>query len=239
MTPLVALRSCIEDEPGQRLLIGNLLGGFFRTVLLADGGGEGLRLFRAHPVHLVVTDLKLPGGNGLDLIELVRRQDRDLPILVISASTATGDLLTAARLRLVDYLVKPITPARLKEALERAAVDLLAAGRLVVPLDAQTSYCLADGCLRGDGETVLLTPRERVLLELLLNHRDRWLSSGRLIAALYGDRGRGGEESLKALLLRLRRKLGAAVIVNRYGVGYRLVWPQPAPVPDELDPRGD
>lgn len=243
MKPLAALRPltvlCVDHEPMQRLLIGTLLEGFFRTVLLANGGGEALRLFQAQPVHLVVADLELPGPGGLDLIESIRRQDRDLPILVISASTATADLLVAVRLRLVDYLVKPITPGRLREALVRAATDLLAAGRLSVRLDPHTSYCLADGCLRGDRGTVPLTPRERVLLELLLNHRDQWLCSARLIGALNGDRGRGGEDSLKGLILRLRRKLGAAAIENRYGVGYRLTLPESDPGRNGTAPSGD
>ena len=135
--------------------------------------------------------------------------------------------LAATRLRLVDYLVKPLVWDTLRTCLERSAEDLCAQGRLFVRLDADTLYSKVDGSLRRGNESISLTPREQALLHLLVQHGDEWLSTERLIAALFTDFDRGSEAALKNLVRRLRHKLGPEAIANRYGVGYRLQrWPK-------------
>ncbi|WP_295456361.1 response regulator transcription factor [uncultured Thiodictyon sp.] len=212
----------VEDDPMQRTVTSEWLLSFFNNVRMAENSEDGLRLFAEGPVHLVITDLKMPGMNGLELAAAIRRQDRTVPILMLSAYTETADLLAAARLHLVDYLLKPLSWERLKAALECAALGLLAEGRVFVQLDADTTYCVADGCLHRLEQRIPLTLRERALLDLLAAHRGQWLSKQRLLDRLYGATDTGSEASLKNVILRLRHKIGTDAIVNRYGVGYRL-----------------
>ena len=226
MKPLAMLRHLtalyVEDDPMQRTVTSEWLLSFFGQVRMAETSEEGLRLFGEEPVHLVITDLKMPGMNGLELAAAIRRQDRTVPILMFSAYTETADLLAATRLHLVDYLLKPLSWERLKAALECAALGLLAEGREFVQLDADTTYCVAEGCLYRLAERIPLTPGERALLDVLAAHRGQWLSTQRLLGALYAQNETGSEASLKNLILRLRQKIGADAILNRYGVGYRL-----------------
>jgi len=217
---LIALH--VEDDPEQREALSDLLRIFFRDVVTAADGVEGLRLYRAQPIQFVIADLKLPGMSGLELAGAIRQQDRHIPILLMSAFTETADLLAATRLNLIDYLVKPFAWDTLKNCLERCAENLCAEGRLFVRLDAETVYSLSDGCLRRAGETINLTARERTLFDLLVKHGGEWLSTERLLAALFNDGDTGSEGALKNLILRLRQKLGQEVIINRYGIGYRL-----------------
>lgn len=226
MKPLVLLRHLtalyVEDDPEQRETMGDLLRGFFHELVTAADGAEGLQLFQAQPVHFVIADLKMPVMNGLELASAIRRLDRRVPILLLSAFTETADLLVATRLNLVDYLVKPLAWTQLKDSLERCAEALYAEGQLFVRLAPDTTYSSADGSLRRAGEAITLTARERVLLDLLVAHRDQWLSKERLLAALFAEFDQGSEAALKNLFLRLRQKIGSDMIVNRYGVGYRL-----------------
>lgn len=226
MKPLALLRYltvlCVEDDPVQRTELNGLLQDFFQELVVADCGETALQIFQSRPIHIVITDLRMPGMSGLELIAAIRQQDRQTPILITSAHTDTADLLAATRLRLVDYLLKPLSWAQLKTALERCAEELLAEGRLFIPLDAHTTYCVTSGCLHRMDEIVPLTPREQTLLNLLATHRQQWLSQERLLAALYHDSGKGSEGGLKNLFLRLRQKIGKEVIINHYGVGYRL-----------------
>ena len=212
----------VEDDPEQREALGDLLGIFFQEVVTAADGAEALRALRARPIQFVIADLKLPGMSGLELAAEIRRQDRHMPILLLSAFTETADLLTAARLNLVDYLVKPLAWDTLKACLERTAENLRAEGRLYLRLDADTFYSTTDGSVSRAGETIHLTPREQALFDLLVQHGEEWLSKDRLLTALFNDFDSGSEAALKNLILRLRQKLGPDVIVNRYGVGYRL-----------------
>lgn len=226
MKPLVLLRHltalCVEDDRCQRKVASQLLLSFFNELLMAESGEEGLRLFGQRPIQLVITDLKMPGMNGLELAAAIRERDRTVPIIITSVSTETADLLAANQLQLVDYLVKPLSRERIKAALERAALGLLAEGRVFVRLDADTTYCAADGTLCRLTERIALTSRERDVLDLLAAHRGQWLSKERLLAGLYAETDTGSEASLKNLLLRLRQKIGTDAILNRYGVGYRL-----------------
>lgn len=212
----------VEDDLEQREALGDLLRIFFREVVTAADGAEGLRSYRARPIQFVIADLKMPGMSGLELAEAIRREDRHVPILLMSAFTETADLLAATRLNLVDYLVKPLAWDTLKACLERCTESLCAEGRLFVRLDAETVYSLADGCLQRAGETINLTARERDLFDLLVKHGGEWMSTDRLLSALFDDCDTGSEGALKNLILRLRQKLGPEVILNRYGVGYRL-----------------
>jgi two-component system response regulator VanR len=226
MKPLILLRHLtalyVEDDHVQRAEVRELLLSFFNEVLVAQSGEAGLRLFGQRSIQLVVTALKMPGMGGLALAAAIRERDRTLPILITSTSTETADLLAANRLQLVDYLVKPLSPERLKAALERAALALLAEGRVFVRLDADTTYCAADGTLCRLAQRIALTASERTLLDLLAAHRGQWLSTERLLAGLYTETDTGSEAGLKNLLLRLRHKIGTDVILNRYGIGYRL-----------------
>ncbi|WP_295391094.1 response regulator [uncultured Thiodictyon sp.] len=226
MKPLLLLRHLtalyVEDDLVQGTLVHELLLSLFNEVLVAQSGEAGLRLFGQRSIQLLVTALRMQGMGGLALAAAIRGRDRTLPILITSASTETADLLAANRLQLVDYLVKPLALELLKAALERAALGLLAEGRVFVRLDADTTYCAADGTLCRLAQRVALTARERTLLDLLAAHRGQWLSTERLLAGLYTESDSGSEASLKNLLLRLRHKIGADAILNRYGIGYRL-----------------
>ena len=212
----------VEDDPEQREAMGDLLRIFFNEVVTAANGVEALQLYRTRPIQFVIADLKMPGMNGLELAEAIRRLDRRVPILLMSAFTETADLLAATRLNLVDYLVKPLAWETLKACLERSARDLTTEGHLFVRLDAETTYSLADGSLWRAGVTIDLTTRERALFDVLVMHRDGWLTKDQLLSELFTDFDQGSEAALKNLLVRLRRKLGTEAIINRYGIGYRL-----------------
>jgi DNA-binding response OmpR family regulator len=213
----------VEDDPIQRALISGLLRGFFHELITAENGEAGLRLFQSRPIHLVIADIQMPGMDGLELIAAIRQLDRQVPIFIVSAYAETSQLLTATRLHLADYLLKPLSEERLRTALEHCAAELLTQERMLVPLDADTLYFMTDGCLRRRAEIIPLTPSERTLLNLLLAHRGQWLSRERLLAAVYVDRDASSAAGLKNLILRLRQKLGDGAITNQYGVGYRLI----------------
>ncbi len=212
----------VEDDAVLREDTAALLRGFFRDLVVASDGVEALRIFEARQIHLVITDLRMPHMNGLELTAAIRQHDAHVPVFITSAYAETGELLEAMRLNLADYLVKPLSWPRLKEALARSADRILAEGRLYTQFDDETSYCITSDFLRHGSAIVRLTRHEKALLDLLLKHRGQWLSKERILQQIYTEDDRGSEAALKNLILRLRQKIGSDHIANMYGMGFML-----------------
>jgi DNA-binding response OmpR family regulator len=174
---------------------------------------------------LLLVDLGLPDGDGLDLIRALRRQGLGTPILILTARAAVDERISGLDAGADDYLVKPFNHreflARCRALLRRSpetAPPLLTAGRLV--------FDPAAGVLNCCGQDVSMTPRERMIMEILMREVGRAVPKRRMEHALseFGD-----ELSTNAIELavsRLRKKLvalesGAALETIR-GLGYLL-----------------
>src|SRR5690348_10006689 len=110
----------VDDDPEMRRMLGLVLkrGGF--AVELAGGGEEALVKIAAGVPTIVVTDLHMPGMNGVELLAKVREQHRDLPIIVLTGSGGIASAVEAMRAGAEDFLTKPIDPAALRFAVDRA-----------------------------------------------------------------------------------------------------------------------
>jgi two-component system response regulator FlrC len=111
----------VDDEMGMRAALAEVLtrGGF--AVDVAGTGEDALARLEKGGVDLLVTDLRLPGMSGLDLLKEVRRTGQDAPAIVITAHGTIEDAVAAMKLGAVDFLTKPFAPAELLHLATRAA----------------------------------------------------------------------------------------------------------------------
>lgn len=177
------------------------------------------------PYDLLLIDLGLPDGDGLDLVRSVRHAGDKTPILVITARGAVDDRIAGLDAGADDYLVKPFNHreflARCRALLRRApdtAMPVLTAGTL-------TLDC-ASGATRCAGDDLGLAPRERTVLEILMREAGRVVPKRKLEHALseFGDEL--SSNAVELAVSRLRKKLdghetGTALETIR-GVGYLL-----------------
>lgn len=108
----------IDDEPDLRLTLKGLLARLGWEAAIAATCAEGLSRARCEPFDLVLTDLRLPDGNGIKLVEALSQEKPELPVAVI---TAYGDIDTAVRatkLGAIDFLTKPVARERLAKLLD-------------------------------------------------------------------------------------------------------------------------
>ncbi|MBI2469177.1 MAG: sigma-54-dependent Fis family transcriptional regulator [Candidatus Rokubacteria bacterium] len=97
-----------DDEPAQLELVGGFLGKRGFEVSLAPGGREGLRRFGREPFDLVLTDQKMPDLSGLELLEAVRAQNPETPVIVMTAHGTIETAVAAIKAGATDYLTKPL-----------------------------------------------------------------------------------------------------------------------------------
>jgi len=220
----------IEDDPsilrGLQLNLG--MEGY--AVRSAADGETGLQLARSERFDLLVVDVMLPRLGGLELIRELRRDDPDLPVLILSAKGQETDKVAGLQLGADDYMVKPFS---LKELLARIGA-LLRRRRVKgetgeprsvkkagpVEIDLQSRRATANG------KQLELTTREFDLLLYFVSHPDRVFSREQLMESVWGSRYFGTARTVDNFVARLRAHIGDDAEAPRHletvrGIGYR------------------
>ncbi len=110
----------VDDEPNLRKILAAQLARDGYDVMTAADGEEGLALLREHHIDLVVTDLKMPKIDGMELLRLALREDRDLPIVMITAHGTVDTAVEALKLGAFDYLTKPFDKDEVRQIVGKA-----------------------------------------------------------------------------------------------------------------------
>jgi two-component system response regulator PhoP len=195
------------------------------TVDRAEDGREGLYYAREYPIDLAIVDLGLPTMSGVELIQALRADGKDYPILVLTARDRWQDKVEALKLGADDYVVKPF---HVEELLARVDALLRRAGgwaqsELVcgpVTLDTRSQE------VHVQGRKLDLTSFEYRLLEYLMLHAGEVLSKTQITEALYDEDFERDSNVIEVFIGRLRRKLDPdgeyKPIETLRGRGYRL-----------------
>jgi len=220
----------IEDDPsilrGLQLNLG--MEGYL--VRSASDGETGLGLARTERPDLVLVDVMLPRLGGLEVIREIRKDDPDLPVLILSAKGHESDKVAGLQLGADDYMVKPFglkeLLARIDALLRRRRARgetgpsraLRRAGEVELDLEARKA--------RARGADLELTSREFDLLAWFVTHPDRVFSREQLMEAVWGSRYFGTARTVDNFVARLRAHIGDDAESPRHletvrGVGYR------------------
>ncbi len=206
-----------------------MIGDSLRTALRMDGHAvdwvrdaeAAAATLASERFDLVLLDLGLPRGSGMDVLKALRARGDTTPVIVLTARDGPGDRVAGLDAGADDYLVKPFEldelGARIRAVLRRQtgrAMPLLTHGG--VTLDPATRQVT-----RG-GEPVLLSAREYAVLELLMQRPGAVLSRAQIEDRLYGWGEEIESNAISVYVHQLRRKLGADFIRSMRGVGYFL-----------------
>ena len=216
----------VEDDTGIATGLAATLRGSGYAVDVTATMALASAALRVEPFDLVLLDLSLPDGDGLDWLRQVRRTGSVMPVLIMTARDALPDRVAGLDEGADDYVVKPFEPeellARMRVALRRSegrASPVLRHGDLVVDPAAHTVV--------RNGEPVALRAKEFALLLALLRGSGQVLSRQRLEQALYGFDEVLDSNALEVHMHHLRRKLGDSLVKTVRGVGYFVPVPEP------------
>jgi DNA-binding response OmpR family regulator len=229
----------IEDDPRVADFLTRGLRAEGYGVELRSCGPSGLKAAEAFArdcaargaAGVVVLDVLLPGMNGLDLCQMLRRRGHQIPVLMLSALGESRERVDGLRRGADDYLAKPFD---FDELLARIEALMRRAGRPVAALGLTIGRVTLDRALPGlrAGERhVLLSALEMALIELLVTARGATVSRERILARVWQADRDPLTNVVDVYVSRLRRKLAEldpAVKINAVrGLGYRM--PDPAP----------
>ena len=108
----------VDDEPLIRDVLGELLRDAGYDVAHAENGRDALAVLEARPVDVILLDLRLPDGSGLEIFEQIRSLDERIPVIFVTVDKAADSAIEAMKRGAFDYLSKPLDPAQLRRALQ-------------------------------------------------------------------------------------------------------------------------
>lgn len=231
----------VDDEPVARQSLSDILRLEGYAVSAVPNGQAAVEYVRTHPIDLMVVDLRMPGMDGLEVVQVVNQVSPETEIILLTAYGSTESAIQALRLRVHDYLLKPAAPSQVinsvKKGLARREARLKAKGGSAVAdvEEAALEFSLPDGTrldlarrlIQKKDQIVHLTPAEGRLLRVLIENPGRVYTHRELVLLVqgYDTSQREAPEILRPLVSRLRHKLEvfpslARAIVSVRGTGY-------------------
>jgi two-component system response regulator FlrC len=189
----------VDDEPGIREFLGEALGDDDHDVAVADSGEAAWARLEREGFEVVITDLKMPGMSGLDLLRRVREQQPEIEVILLTAHGNIDSAVEAMRLGAFDYLQKPIgSLAELRLLVRRAAER-----------HALRSFREATHAGSDEPELTYGAPVMRPVIDAL-----RKVAATDATVLLVGESGTGKEVAARAVHRWSRRESGPFVAVN-------------------------
>lgn len=219
----------VDDEMPIRRLLRTVLAPLGWTVLEAASAAQALEQARMPGIDLILLDLGLPDGDGLDLIPALKAGGRT-PVIVLSSRDGEADKVAALDMGADDYLTKPFGTAelmaRIRASLRHAVQQgggrpRLSVGGLEIDLINRT--------VTRSGERLHLSPTEFDLLRILAQHAGKILTHRQILREVWGPAKEEETQYLRVYIRMLRQKIEVGdepgIIRTEPGIGYRLQEP--------------
>lgn len=211
----------VDDEERIRTLLSRALSAQGHSVVVAENAEVAVDRLRCVGIDLVLLDLVMPGGGGMNLLRALRDERPEIPVIVISGVTEVGARVEALDHGAVDVVAKPFTVAELMARVRRnlatrrpaPAADRLEAAGIILDLGRRRAL--------AGSRKIVLTEREFVLLAHLMRRRGQVCSREELLHDVWGLGFDPGSNVLEVCVRRLRGKFGPDIPIETVrGVGY-------------------
>jgi DNA-binding response OmpR family regulator len=219
----------VEDDENLGFMLKDNMEMVGYQVRLCRDGKKGLTAFHNDDFHLCILDVMMPLKDGFSLAEDIRRYNRQIPIIFLTAKNQSKDRIRGFRIGADDYVPKPFS---LEELLLRVEVLLKRVYNYETKADSKHLFSLgifnfdfSNQMLSSGDHKIKLTNKEARLLKILVLHKDRVVERDVIMTSIWENEGYFVARSMDVFISRLRKHLSAdpsISIKNIHGVGYRL-----------------
>ncbi|XOB63391.1 response regulator transcription factor [Campylobacterota bacterium DY0563] len=209
---------CVEDEDGIRKRLVNTLKYYFDDVLEASNGNDGYDLYLEYKPDIILSDIEMPGKNGVEMVKKIRNEDIDTILIMVTAYSNEEYLLDLINLNINHYILKPINSENLFNGIIKALGERLT-----------TNLNFSDECyfdiqkyeLIFNNEIISLRKRDKEFLLLLYKNKNQILTYDLIDEYIWKDKTMS-MSALKTFIKELRQKLPIDLIKNVPQMGYKL-----------------
>ena len=214
----------IEDDPG--------LGNAVRDQIAAEGHMPDLAptlsyardLLATMPYDLILLDLGLPDGRGIDFLKALRAKGSVTPVMILTAHDRITERIEGLNAGADDYMVKPFDLAELSARIAAVARRYAGNPNPLITLGA-LKIDLAAHAIHGPKGQIDLSQREWIIFEALLQRPGQIVSKSQIEDQIYAFDSEVESNTIEVYVSRLRKKLGKDVVQTLRGLGYRLGTP--------------
>jgi len=225
----------VDDEQVARQSLSEMLKLEGYLVTSAPNGQVAIEHARANTVDVMIVDLKMPGMDGLEVIQVLNEISPDTEVILLTAYGSIESAVQSLRLRIHDYLLKPASPSQIISTVKKALAHKLARAQarnpeiddtdevIVVTLKDGTVVDLALRQIKHKSKVEHLTPAEGRLLRILIKNEGKVFSHRELVLLVqgYDTSQREAPEILRPLVSRLRHKLEKFPILSEKVISVR------------------
>ncbi|MFK5882706.1 MAG: response regulator transcription factor [Sulfurospirillum sp.] len=222
----------VEDEADAREILSFYLNTIFEDVVVAVDGQEALEIFElglknGKLFDLVLTDIKMPRLNGMDMIEKMLSLVQNQKFIIVSAYKDEDKLLKSINFRVLGYFLKPINVDNMMEILKKAKAEVLKEkqekkSRNLLKINKNYTYAISEKLLYCNASLVKLSKKETELLDILIKNIGKIVTIKRCKLALWNDEDKS-DTTFRTVMKRLKDKLIVEdFIVSLKGQGYTI-----------------
>jgi DNA-binding response OmpR family regulator len=214
-----------EDEKDAREILSFYLNTIFEEVVVAEDGLEGLNTYKSNlengtAFDLVLTDIKMPNMDGMEMLETIHALNKDQKFIIVSAYQDEEKLLKSINLRVLGYFVKPLNVDNVMNMLQKAKEEVLQERENNIKINAIYTYDKNEKLLYEEGKIVKLSKRETQVLDILMQSKGKIVPTDRFKEEIWGTTEKL-DSTFRTVVKRLKDKVKRDdFILSRKGQGY-------------------
>jgi DNA-binding response OmpR family regulator len=222
----------VEDDPNLSLVLEDYLEMMGYKVVSSENGEEGLIAFKKEHFDLCIFDVMMPKKDGFTLTEDIRKMNKDVPVIFLTAKSFKEDRIKGFQVGCDDYITKPFSTEelnyRIKAILRRttSSKSQKSSDNEVIFKFGIFTFDSVNMILTSPGKELHLTRKESELLKVLCQNRNQLLTRENALKSVWGDDDYFIGRSMDVFITKLRKYLKddpSVMIANVHGTGFKFV----------------